>query len=408
MKKASVYALLLTAALTGSLFTAAHAEEAEYVYEDDNIKIGQYVGLTYSAVKEEVTDEDVQAEMTDTLESFADYEHLMEVQAKDGDMVNIDYEGKVDGEAFDGGTDFDTLVTIGEGLFLEDFEKGIIGMTPGETRDVEVVFPEDYTEDLAGKTAVFSITLNFICGEEIVPELTDESVKEYLGFESVAAFEEDTRKGLEEDAQDIFTYEIEDDLMEQLLENCEVKEVPQDKIDQDVQETVEMYKSYAEMFGMDYEEFLLQMGAGDEKSFLGQLEEEARLYETQSIILAKIAELENIGLDDEAYEEYLVQLAEEYGYETVDDLKEEIEATAGLKENLRARRVEELVKEWLLDHAVYVEAEEEEEEPDLIWDEEEDEEPLDEDEILVEDEDLDEIDAEAEAIEEESSEAATE
>ena len=400
---------MLAAALMGSLVFTAFAEESAYIYEDDNIKIGQYKGLTYSAVKEEITDQDVEDEMLDTLSYSADYEHLMDVAAEDGDQVNIDYTGTIDGVEFDGGSDTDTLLTIGDELFLEDFEDGIIGMLPGETKDVEVVFPEDYDDEYASKTAVFAITLNYVCGEEIVPELTDESVKEYVGYESVEAFAEDTRKTLEDDAEEMFGYERQDQILEQLMENCEVLEVPQELIDAYVNDAVEMYKSYAEMFGMEYEDFVEQMGGGDMDSFLEELAEEGRNVQAQSVIIDKIAELENITVDDEAYEAYLEQLASDYGYESVDALKEEIDATMGLADNLRHSLLQEKVMNFLFDNAVYVEGEDDEEfleldddEFDVVFDE--DDEPLDESEILVEEEDLEEATGEAiiEGVEEET------
>ena len=391
---------IMAAALMGSLVFTAAAEESAYIYEDDNVKIGEYKGLTYSAVKEEVTDEDVEEEMLDTLSYYADYEHLTDVEAKDEDQVNIDYTGTIDGEEFDGGSDTDTYLTIGDGLFLPEFEEGIIGMKAGETKEVEVTFPEDYDEEFAGKTAIFSITLNYVCGEEIVPELTDESIKEYVGYETVEDYAKDTRRTLEEDAESMYNMELQDEIFEQLMENCEVLEVPQELIDNYVNDAVEMYKSYAEMFGMEFEDFVEQMGGGDQETFMEELEEEGRMEQARTIVMAKIAELESIEVDDAAYEAYLEQLAEDYGYESVDALKEEVEASPGLEDSLRYSLLQEKVLNFLIENAVYVEAEEDDEELELEDDEfdvvfDEDEEPLDESEVLVEEEEIEEPTGEA-------------
>jgi trigger factor len=148
--------LTAAAVLTAAGGIGVMAEESAYVYEDEDIRLGQYDGLTFSAEITDVTDADVDADIEDTLSYYVTYEEVMEGEAKDGDIVNIDYAGTIDGEAFDGGSAEGSEVVIGEGSYLEEFEQGIIGMKPGETKDVDVAFPEDYySEDLAGKNAVF-------------------------------------------------------------------------------------------------------------------------------------------------------------------------------------------------------------------------------------------------------------
>lgn len=401
MKKTAAVALCLTAALTAALAVSAPAEETGWLYEDDNLKIGQYKGLTYSVQKEEVTDEDVEEEMLDSLSYYSDYEHLMDVQAADGDLVNVDYECTIDGEEYEDYGDTDTLISIGDELYPEGFEEGIIGMTPGETKEVEVVFPEDYEEGVAGKTAVYSITLNFICGEEVTPELTDESLKEYMDVDSVEEYREQTRAELEEESETLFVYQREDEILEALMENCEVKEVPEELIVEDVEAWLEQYKAFAEMFGMDFEDYI----GGDEKDFKKEMEEEARLYESQNLVLEKIAELENLTVSDEEFEEYLVQLAEDYGFESVEELKEAMEAETGAAESHRQGLLLEKVKNFLYENAVYVEAEEE---PDLEFDEDELLEWEDGEELVWDDEEaLDEELDMSEILVEETTEAET-
>ena len=356
-RKTGFAAVVLAAVLS----IGAMAESA-YVYEDDNLKLGTYTGLTYSAVLKEVTEEDIQQEIDDTLQFYAESEHLMEGTAAEGDTVNVDYKGTVDGEAFDGGTDTDTELTLGSGMFLEEFEKGVIGMKPGETKDVPVTFPEDYfSEELAGKEASFAITLNYICGEEIIPEFTDEFVSENFEVSGTEEYLENVRKQLEEDAETAFEEERETQVMEALNAAYEVSEVDEELVKKDVDSAVETYKSYAAMYGMEYEDFLSQYGI-DAAAFEEELSTSARAFEGQKLALKKIAELEGIEASDEDVEAYLAETAEQYNYESVEALKTEMtEQGFDPIEDMREDVLMNKVRQWLIEHAVYVEAPEAEE-----------------------------------------------
>lgn len=150
---------------------------ADYVTLPDD-----YAAITIDAALAEVSDEDVTAFIEQNyLSSFSTTEQVTDRAAADGDTVNIDYVGTVDGVEFDGGSTQGqgTNLTLGSGAYIPGFEEQIVGHTPGETFDVNVTFPEDYTEELAGKDAVFETTLNYI-NETVLPELTDEWVQENL------------------------------------------------------------------------------------------------------------------------------------------------------------------------------------------------------------------------------------
>lgn len=150
---------------------------ADYVTLPDD-----YADITIDAALGEVSDEDVTAFIEQNyLSNFSTTEQVTDRAAADGDTVNIDYVGTVDGVEFDGGSTQGqgTNLTLGSGAYIEGFEEQIVGHTPGETFDVNVTFPEDYTEELAGKDAVFETTLNYI-NETVLPELTDDWVAENL------------------------------------------------------------------------------------------------------------------------------------------------------------------------------------------------------------------------------------
>ena len=156
--------------------TEAAAEEPEYfsAFNLDNlsdyVQLGEYKGIEVTAQDTTVTDEDVETELQSQVENATPiYEEITEGTVADGDVVNIDYEGTLDGVAFDGGTDTDFNLTIGSGQFIDGFEDGLIGKNIGDTVELNLTFPEDYTvnSDLAGQDVVFTVTINYVQGEEI-------------------------------------------------------------------------------------------------------------------------------------------------------------------------------------------------------------------------------------------------
>jgi len=141
---------------------------------DDVLTINQYKGLEVKKVEAiKVTDEDIEASINSTLSTMSTRNEITDRPVQNGDLVTIDYLGKVDGVAFDGGADEGAELSIGSGQFIPGFEEAIVGHSVGEVFDIDVTFPENYTETLAGKDAVFTITLHKI-EQVIVPELTEE------------------------------------------------------------------------------------------------------------------------------------------------------------------------------------------------------------------------------------------
>ena len=166
----------------------------------DYIKLGEYKGIKYTVNKLEVTDADIETAIQEDLQAAATEQEIKDRDVvKDGDIVNIDYEGLKDGVAFDGGTAKDSDLVIGSGSFIPGFEDGLIGATVGKQVDIKTTFPEDYqSTELAGQEVVFKVTVNAI-KEKVVPELTEDYVKENLKFDTIDAYKEDIRKKLQEE-----------------------------------------------------------------------------------------------------------------------------------------------------------------------------------------------------------------
>lgn len=164
-------------------YTALTEKQFESLYKEavkgleDYVTLGEYKGVAYTPQEEStVTDEEVQEEIENLRETYATTTQVTDRAAASGDTVNIDYTGKIDGEEFDGGSSSAYDLTLGSGTFIPGFEDQLVGVTPGATVDVNVTFPEEYSNnpDLAGKAAVFTVTMNYIQGEKQLPELNDE------------------------------------------------------------------------------------------------------------------------------------------------------------------------------------------------------------------------------------------
>ena len=163
--------------------TVAETEDTNvYPYEYDvesMVKLGEYKGLTYTETDVSVSDDEVESQINSTLTAHATAEQITDRAVEDGDTVNIDFEGKIDGKTFDGGTASGASLTIGSGAFIDGFEDGLIGVKPGDKTTLQLKFPDEYktNTDLAGKDVTFDVTVNYIKGDDIVPELDDDFVK---------------------------------------------------------------------------------------------------------------------------------------------------------------------------------------------------------------------------------------
>ena len=318
--------------------------------ETDELKISCYKGVEIEEVEkpEEITEEDVEASLQTTLESNATVKEITDRAVEEGDTVDINFEGRVDGELFDGGSADNYSLVIGSGSFIDGFEDSIIGHKAGETFDWHGQFPEEYTEELAGKDCVFTITVNAITVEE-VPELNDEFVQSVSETATtVDEYREELKVQLEETAQEEYDYTVKSAAWMQVLENTQVLVWP-DSVEESFNNIIEQYKAFAEMYEMEYEEFVeSQMGATVE-DFEAEVKQQAQDAEKEMMVANAIAAEEGIELTDQEYEEQLVYMAELYGYDDVEMLKE-----AAAEEELREIALAFLVMDFVVENSVQV------------------------------------------------------
>ncbi|MCD8078520.1 MAG: trigger factor [Lachnospiraceae bacterium] len=268
------------------------------------VTLPDYKNAVLSQSDVEVSDDDVQAEIDEILESYGETAEVTDRAVEDGDTVNIDYVGSIDGVEFDGGSTegAGTDVTIGETSYIDDFLEQLIGHTPGETFDVEVTFPDPYESntDLSGKDAVFETTINYIT-ETTLPELTDEFVAENLsesyGCSTAAELTALLREDLEANAQYTAVWEY-------LLENSTFSEVPDSLVEDLIQVNVDYYALYVSTYySMELEDYLSYYSQ-TEDDLREELRESAEEVAERYLIAQAVADAEELVIDDAALTEY--------------------------------------------------------------------------------------------------------
>ncbi len=231
MKKFTILGLL--AILTVFLVTGCGMKEEDMKYLKDfdpskYVTLGNYKGMNITIAKNEVTDEDVESYINYLLSANESYIDITDRDvAQNGDVANIDYTGKKDGVAFDGGTATGYDLNLGSGVFIDGFEDGVVGMKVGETKDLNLKFPENYAnEELAGADVVFTVKLNSI-KEAVIPELTDEYVKSLdNGLATVEEYKADIRKTMEDSNASARESQIEQAITDKLLSEATVNGAP--------------------------------------------------------------------------------------------------------------------------------------------------------------------------------------
>ena len=279
--------------------------------------MGEYKGLEVTLQSAEVTEEEIDSEVAANLNSNDKLEEVTEGVVEDGDVANIDYEGKLDGEAFDGGTDKGYDLTIGSGTFIEGFEEGLVGKNIGDTVDLNLTFPENYgSTDLAGKDVVFTVTINSV---KRAPELTDELAAEISDYETADEYRQSIKDSLAEQKVSEQESTMINDLVGLAYENATVNDYPQEMIDYQLEVVTKYYQSYAEQYGMEYADFLEQQIGMTEDAFLEKMTETVKQSLAQEMVLRAIAETENVEVSDEKFRTKSEEYANSIGMTDVDE-----------------------------------------------------------------------------------------
>lgn len=301
------------------------------------IKVGEYKDLSLERVLVPVVDEEVEAEIDYRLQEKA--EEVQDAAAEEGDQVRISFSGTIDGQSFDGSTEEDYDIVVGESGIADGFDDGIIGMKKGETKEITVTFPEDYYDsELVGKTAVYQVTVQKISR---VPELTDEWVAANTESKTADEYKAAVKKELEANAEEMALYQLYGDAWYTVLENSEVLEYPKEDVEKASEAYKEMYKQYLDQAQMDMSEFLRSQGLSEE-----EYEEECKAYAEekvkQNLIVQYIIDEEGLSLDDEEAKKLQEDMLKQYGAADLAELTE-IYGQTEVDESLALLRVEKFI-----------------------------------------------------------------
>ena len=313
-------------AKTANEATASDVVELKKPKSYGKAKLGKYKGIDLSIDKVEVTDEEVDAQVDSILASNPNSQDITDRAVENGDIANIDYEGKKDGVAFDGGTAKGYDLHIGSGSFIPGFEDGVVGMKIGETKDIKLTFPKDYqSTELAGKEVVFTVKVNSI-KVETPATLDDAWVEKYTNGKqkTVADFKEATRKEIEESKTMQVEFQAQNDAMKTIMDSSEF-EPNNEAIEYEKNNQKNQLKKAAEENGMAFDALLSMYGMTEE-----QLDEQLDTYAKEAvnrkILIDTIAKEAKIKAKKEHYE-YLAKqeglevkdLESRYGKEVVDE-----------------------------------------------------------------------------------------
>jgi trigger factor len=282
------------------------------------VTLGQYQGV--EAVKPEfpVDDASVEQELKRMQERNSRLIPVEDRPIQDGDTANIDYEGSVDGVPFDGGKGASYDLKIGSKTFIPGFEEQLIGHNNGESFDIDVQFPDDYNnEDLAGKQAVFAVTVNSVKMNEL-PELDDEFAKDVSEFDTLAEYKESLRKKQEENAAQRANGMFEENVIQAVTANAEV-DVPHVMIHQEMDRMYDEQSNQMRYQGFEMEQYLSYMGQTAD-GFKAQLHEPAEQRIRTRLVLEAIAKAENVTATEEEIAAEIETMATQYGM-SAEDLK---------------------------------------------------------------------------------------
>ena len=294
------------------IFTAEVALKPE-------VTLGEYKGLEVPKADLEVTEEEIAGELRKEQEENSRVLDVDDRAVADGDKVTLDFEGFVDGEAFDGGKGTDYPLTIGSGSFIPGFEEQLIGAEPEKEVEVKVTFPEDYhAEDLKGKEAVFKCTVHEIKAKEL-PEIDDEFAAEVSEFDTLEEYKADVKAKIKEQKAADGKRNQEDQAVEQAVKNAEY-EIPQPMIDTQTTQMGEDFAQRIQSQGITLEQYFQFTGLTAEKMMEDMKPQAIKRIETR-LVLEAIAKAENIEITDEKVDEELAKMAESYNME-VEKLKE--------------------------------------------------------------------------------------
>lgn len=314
------------------------------------VTLGKYMGITVTKIDTSVSDEDVDAELEKERDNNARIITVTDRPVADGDTAVIDFEGFVDGVAFEGGKGENHPLVIGSHTFIDNFEEQLIGKNTGDDVEVSVTFPEQYqAAELAGKPAVFKVKINEVKTKEL-PELDDEFAQDVSEFDTLAEYRESLKKKLEEQKENEAKKTKEDEALQKIIDKSKM-ELPDAMVDTQCESMVDEFAQRIAQSGLSMEQYL-QFSGMTVDGLMEQVRPEAIQRIQTSLVLEKIAEKEKIEVSEEDLSEEIEKMAAGYGLEA-DKLKEMIgeNEKESIKRELALSKAADLVMENVKERA---------------------------------------------------------
>lgn len=301
------------------------------------VTIGEYKGLELTRTSQPVTDDDVQAEINYNMEDNGS--EVKDGTVENGDTVTINFTGTIDGKEFDGGSAEDYELVVGDGEMIDGFEDGIVGMKSGETKELDLTFPDDYYEEsVAGKAVVFKVTLQKFTRPA---ELTDEWVAENTEYKTVDEYRAAVKTQLEDTAVQTADYELYSDAWNEVQAASEIKDYPKEDVDAAKKSYQELNEKYVKDAGMEMADFLESQGMSEE-DYESECQQYAESKVEQNLIVQGIMDAEGLSIDDEETQKLKDDLIKEYGFASIDEMIETY-GEQEVNESLALLRVERFI-----------------------------------------------------------------
>ncbi|MDD4296936.1 MAG: trigger factor, partial [Ruminiclostridium sp.] len=307
------------------------------------VKLGEYKGLKVEKETVDITDKDVQDELKKIQDKNARLITAEDRVVKDNDTLNIDFEGFVNSEPFEGGAAKGYTLVVGSGTFIPGFEEQLIGAETGKEIDVNVTFPEEYhSEDLKGKEAVFKVLVNEIKEKEL-PEINDEFAQDVSEFDTLEEYKADIKEKLLKEAQESAEKKYEDAIVNKAVENAEI-DIPEVMIENQLNNILNRLNMTLRYQGMDLNSYINMVGT-DEETFRNGYRDTAVLDVKTQLVLEKIGKEEKVDATEEDVEAEIAETAEKYK-QSVEDFKKHLQDDdiEYIKDTVITKKIIKLIK----------------------------------------------------------------
>ncbi|KYH31474.1 trigger factor [Clostridium tepidiprofundi DSM 19306] len=324
-------------------------EGKDFIYSAEvavypEVTLGEYNGVEVKKVEYNVTDEDVENKLKQVQDQNSRIEEKNDGEIENGDIVTIDFKGFIEGEAFEGGEASDYELEVGSKSFIDTFEEQLIGMKVGDSKEINVTFPEEYgREDLNGKPAVFKVTVKGIKRKEL-PALDDEFAKEVSEFDTLEEYKNDIRKNIQEANEAKAKREYEEAVIDAVCANAEV-DIPEAMINKEIDYMIKDLEMRLKYQGLDLKIYYAFTNTSEEK-VREYMKENAEKKVKTEVVLDAIANKENIEVSDEEILDKAKEIAKMYGDKEIDKAAEMIAKSQ--RELLKTDVINEKVVEMLV------------------------------------------------------------